>query len=645
MKCATILALTGVALVCAYPSLDGVIPETTATSHEIPGSLAEVGGCTCCELVPCGYCQQGCAPSSCKKESNLDKDGKTDRNDCATKHGILNAGQTPKNCRPEAPNHRRSSECSQKPPLGVTTPGLPPGTDPEMFKILAGIQAFDIGLASYETPIAIRFTTFIANTWWNCIATYSAAFKDAFTNARPEVVVSRLVLHTTTNRAIACAHAAIYLAERLIPKTIGNVLDTYIDMGIPGAALGLEPSLVHCGATLNCGGLNSTVVCGEQTSLDMACLQDAVTADGGTNTRLVGQVVALQSLAFAMGDGWNQFGHDDKCQVNCRPFKDTTNFKTKSKNPTKWRPILEDNGAGFFYKAQHVTPHIGEKGKLRFLTQTDRKGMRAVNPHYSRTRRKEAIAVVKRMQSISDKQKVEVETFNDKLSMTNFVFAAFLPKCAMEFKDRSALRSSNPGIHCSFERMVHFVMSVVNSEYDSTVIVWKEKVRYNLVRPTTVIKRWGNADITTWSPYKDNGKFVARDFEAYKRVMPHAEYPSGSACMCQTMSDTTLAYLATFECDRASRRRRRGVVDSSTMSSNLMPIIATPFKARASSVEPGKTPAETIILNYASVKDMARACSSSRLDGGMHFQAAVPGGEKLCQGIGTKGVKWAYSLL
>ena len=42
-----------------------------------------------------------------------------------------------------------------------------------------------------------------------------------------------------------------------------------------------------------------------------------------------------------------------------------------------------------------------------------------------------------------------------------------------------------------------------------------------------------------------------------------------------------------------------------------------------------------LILEYNSWSEIANQCGESRLDGGMHFRASVPAGEKLCADIGT----------
>ena len=95
------------------------------------------------------------------------------------------------------------------------------------------------------------------------------------------------------------------------------------------------------------------------------------------------------------------------------------------------------------------------------------------------------------------------------------------------------------GLVLSYERLVHFVSSYVATEYDATVIAWKEKVNCDSIRPTSTIKRWnrGEQKITTWSKFNGVQTFKSSDFEAYKRVMPHSEYVSGSSCLFEAVKD------------------------------------------------------------------------------------------------------------
>ena len=58
------------------------------------------GACASCDLVPCGYCQQGCSASTCSAVFEVDVPGSKGRNGCGVgPGGIPNTGSYPPACR------------------------------------------------------------------------------------------------------------------------------------------------------------------------------------------------------------------------------------------------------------------------------------------------------------------------------------------------------------------------------------------------------------------------------------------------------------------------------------------------------------------------------------------------------------------
>lgn len=110
--------------------------------------------------------------------------------------------------------------------------------------------------------------------------------------------------------------------------------------------------------------------------------------------------------------------------------------------------------------------------------------------------------------------------------------------------------------------------------------------------------------------------------------MPHAEFPSGSSCLCTVVDEYVSSFLA----------------ELSGKPNNPLPVVV-PYKAGSSTVEPGFTPAQDILIMYANISEVAANCASTRVDGGMHFTAAVPGGKKLCAGIGIQGYRYSRVLV
>merc|ERR1712154_556951 len=143
-------------------------------------------------------------------------------------------------------------------------------------------------------------------------------------------------------------------------------------------------------------------------------------------------------------------------------------------------------------------------------------------------------------------------------------------------------------------------------EIDALVQAWAEKVKHDLVRPTTVIKYWDDDILYTFGGVRTATgpvEIEARDFEAFIRVMPHGEFPSGSSCLCSTYKEYT---------DKWTMDHYNGTITNFDNVYNS--------------------------LNFTDMAELAQICGESRLWGGMHYEAAIPAGEQACAGLGTLGV-------
>jgi len=109
--------------------------------------------------------------------------------------------------------------------------------------------------------------------------------------------------------------------------------------------------------------------------------------------------------------------------------------------------------------------------------------------------------------------------------------------------------------------------------------------------------------------------------------MPHSEYPSGSACLCEVIQEFVDAYFVRTD----GPNPQFGTTDKVLKGS--------------STVEPGAQPAQDVVLSWANMTQLSDECSRSRLDGGMHFTASVPAAEALCEGIGDAGFAFATDLI
>lgn len=492
--------------------------------------------------------------------------------------------------------------------------------------LLTTIGALDLELVKFETPMTLRFTNYYTILFWNCIAVYDDNFLAADTNARPTVVSPDAATFTSQNRAKCAAQAAVTYSAFSMPTAVEGTIAANQAIGL---ALESELDLAIAACDTSYPTLLTT------------CLQ-AVADAAGYSPVIMGQIVAFQAYLLSLEDGWNQNGVSKPngltCEYQCRNYSDPTGFAPvnspydtsnfNGQSSDRWQPLLEDNGKGFFYYQEHVAPHIGTTGAFRFLPESERTTRFAAPPNYSNNRRQEMRSVIERMASLDDVKKIQIEAFDDKVLIANSVFGAFVGKVLTDGYVDTEL--GQEGLVLSYERLVHFVSGYVAAEYDSVIIAWKEKVNYDLIRPTSTIKRWkgGHKEITTWTKFNGVQTFKSADFEAYKRVMPHSEYVSGSSCLFEAAKDYVEGYLERIGLDPFT-----------------FPVQIGPFPAGSSNVEPGMTPAADLVLSYPDIATLASVGGQSRLDGGMHFGAAVPGGEELCSGIADYTIDGIFAWL
>ena len=517
-----------------------------------------------------------------------------------------------------------------------------------IFATVAALQGgFSPALRQYETPLVLRFTRLIDLLDWNCAASFSDDWRDALTFGDPLVRTPpnanatrqansttdevRFDLHTSDSRLLCMVHAWTTVTRFWIPEAVHPLLDVLNMLGMGPAAdtvdvdLNFDPDVDRCFDIAGMqtawddkeGGLLHT-----QQGIDAGCLRH-VARRNCYSPKIVGKIVARQIHQYALYDGWNMQGEYDadgmKCKANCRAYTDPSHYRPNG-NDDRWHPLMEDNGRGFKAYQQHVVPHIGTSAKRALLTTEEYEGKdrELDDPKYDYD--DEAEKVIERLRTLTDSDKSLIEFFDDKLDVAFVVIGAVAR------------------IGASFEQILNYVVGLTASEYDSLLLAWKEKVRHDLVRPTTWINRKMEKDeVTTWAgPYQGVKTFEGKYFEAYVRVMSHSEFPSGSACICGALAEYTDQWLDLFGQDLAF---------PPPQNSTSIPIHVPTILKGSSRTEPGMTPAADLTITYANLQELVRACGESRLDGGMHFERAVEASYELCDGVGSLGAVYASHLV
>ena len=474
----------------------------------------------------------------------------------------------------------------------------------------------------------VRFTHLIDVMHWNCAAMYSTGWKDALTLEEPLLrspssTGTITSLHNSPARLLCMVHAWAAVVDDWIPEAYSSLSNVLSAQGYNDVHYGFSDE-VDAAFDLNTG----------IPDLDML---GSIASDNCYSPKIMGAIVARQVTEYGRRDGYNMYGDlksdGSPCLRNCQRFTDPTGYSPSSES-TRWQPILEGNGRGFFTKQEHVTPHIGSLAKRAILSDADFESRIASNPNYNYDEESRLVAARLKATAVDDMKKAKIEFYDDKLSV---VFAVI-----------GSVVSHAP----SFEQVLNFAVGLTASEYDSILTAWKAKRATDLVRPTTWIReRMTNQDFETFGgPSQGVKNIKGKDFESWVRVMPHSEHVSGSGCVCQAIKDFTEEWMALT--DGSLNKNNLSAVNTFTLGESIAIPIATDVTGRAppfikgrSKTEPRVTPSLDLFLVEPNLTSLRDSCGESRLDGGMHFSQAVPAAYALCEGIGTQGADYSMQLL
>jgi len=442
----------------------------------------------------------------------------------------------------------------------------------------------------YETPIQFRQALYHGNSCYNTAAMYHPTALDIWGHDDNRICIDNFASEEEKNihEQVAVAYTFAYSATIIAPgskDTITDIMDNLLKLPM-----------------INLDG----------------------SPDIGTPWGLAKRIVDQMS-DYAESDGWNADGslnHD----FNKMPFSDF-NFEEysvydalqasaankyrsdKCNEEWHWENLIETNGRGYFTKQEHVTPFAGFTGRLYGMSSAEYESFSISKPEYDYCAEVDFVLGETRKMTVDDKKKMELEFFDSK-------FTSLLPM-QIEWTIQNQF---------SLFEFWFYDMALVTAMYDATMLVWREKVAFNAARPTTVVHELkGDEEVETYAgPFIGSRKIKAIDWQPYIRTMPHAEYPSGSSCICTAYAE--VMQLLTGK-------------DSTGQFS-----VGASFETGSSKAEPGKVPSNNIDFVYKTWSEVQHFCGESRLHGGMHFSKAVKAGEDLCTDVASLIVNRAELL-
>ncbi len=306
----------------------------------------------------------------------------------------------------------------------------------------------------------------------------------------------------------------------------------------------------------------------------------------------IGNMAGDAVVAGRIRDGMNQLGDENGCRYNCRPYADYLDYKPVNTayeliDPSRWQPAIKSRN-GIFTIQHFVTPQYKV---TRPYTYSDPTVYRVPVPHKSNVDnyeeyKEQAVEVLAASAALNDVAKMKAELFDDK----GRGYARAIIHAAV-----------NNGL--PLDDYVTYSFMALMAAFDTGVSVWDNKYVYDAVRPFSAIAHiYGNAPVTAWGgPGKGTvSDLPGNQWTSYLAVADHPEYPSGSASFCAAIAQASRNFFGSDEL-------------------HWNPVV----KAGSSVIEPGITPARRLALHFPTWTDWFEDCGQARVDGGVHFRAAI----------------------
>lgn len=332
--------------------------------------------------------------------------------------------------------------------------------------------------------------------------------------------------------------------------------------------------------------------------------------------------VANKLVRYFAADGWNSQGDLSKSNYLLE-YQDFTGYKpvnpgflapNKLIRPLRWQPLTRPSDfRGKFETQVHVTPHIGLTAKPLAISRAQMEE-RVAPPLYNTPNRRRrlgrhdtklALTLIEKLFNTSRQVTLEDVLvsywWNDKFASLGIIFGLYLRIYGL---DRLAL--------------IQVFLGDMIAQYDAVLVAWKEKRRYDYVRPPTLIRKLlAGKNVTAFRGIgKGVGEVKAEEWEPVLPIQPHSEYPSASAVICTAALEALEAYL-----------KEVVLKDGEAVA----PFSFNIQRSRGFFLPVGAN----VTVTFESLEEAILSCGRSRLTSGVHFEPSVPAGHALGRGIGV----------
>lgn len=464
---------------------------------------------------------------------------------------------------------------------GVSTPDVALANDPPPFDLNTGVAPLEVIVptvvpvvfqrvspAAMDATLVLRITTLITTAWFDSIAPYHPTAVGVYSSIgrRPEAE------STLYNKNVATAYASYRVLVNVLPSAT-NVWRGMLQ------GIGLDPD-------------------DNQQNID--------------NPIGIGNLAGSSVAAARENDGMNQLGNEGGVIYNRKRFADYTGYQPENsayhlKKAGRWQPDIVSLDEGLFLVQQHVTPQMSLTDTFTNLDLNSFSTPRPKDSQPGPPRYKQQVdTVLAASANMTDEQKMTAELYDNKLLSLGFV-ALFIAQSR----------------NLSFDEFVQYDFLVNLAAFDTAVVVWKEKLKWDAVRPFSAVRHvYGDAPVTAWGgPGQGTvSNIPASQWRPYLQTADHSEYPSGSAAFCAAHAEASRLFLGTDELGWT-----------------------VPQPAGSSRIEPGVTPQQDINLHWATWSDFEDDCGLSRFWAGVHFMPSIDVARPLGHTVGQKAYEFVQA--
>jgi hypothetical protein len=370
-----------------------------------------------------------------------------------------------------------------------------------------------------------------------------------------------------------------------------------------------------------------------------ATLMDQYRDDNST-AAAVGNAAAQAVIDYRMHDGANQLGDESGTPVAGTPYADYTSYNpvntwNKINVQRRWQPlcVLTSPTGVNAWKANNSLPLISPPDcsspnyAIQKPLHPQWKNVLPFGPlkksnHYPELFQltgppndsTDVATALSDTSNLSDAQKVKAEYWADGPG------SVFPPGHMFLFAQALSRMRQN-----SLDQDVKLFFILGNAMLDASVSAWAAKYQYDFWRPTSAIRElYKDKVVVSWrGPGKGYARVLGKDWMPYQLlnvVTPgFPEYVSGHS----TFSAAGRTVLTMFYGNNDAFGAK------------------VTIPAGSSAIEPGVTPAKSMVLSWKTLTESADEAGMSRRYGGIHFYSGDQQGRALGRLIGYNDTNWA----